>query len=110
LTGYAEPTRHSSPIGRYVMATAEHREPCDSRGSCTVLGAPGGGIPPGDSTFATKAIEALRPWMSASPQKRTISRPTRHVRLVPKADSCTAAKMRAIRSPRRRVRVDCQRY
>src|SRR5262245_35633507 len=50
LTGYAEPTRHSSPIGRYVMATAEHREPCDSRGSCTVLGAPGGGIPPGDST------------------------------------------------------------
>src|SRR6516162_8858627 len=32
------------------MATAEHREPCDSRGSCTVLGAPGGEIPPGDST------------------------------------------------------------
>jgi hypothetical protein len=39
-------------IGRYVMATAEHREPCDSRGSCTVLGAPGGEIPPGDSTPA----------------------------------------------------------
>src|ERR1700757_2249800 len=37
LTGYAEPTQHSSPIGRYVMATAEHREPCDSRGSCTVV-------------------------------------------------------------------------
>src|ERR1700747_648018 len=50
LTGYAEPTQHSSPIGRYVMATVEHREPCDSRGSCTVLGAPGGEIPPGDST------------------------------------------------------------
>jgi hypothetical protein len=32
-------------------ATAEHREPCDSRGSCTVLGAPGGEIPPGDSTY-----------------------------------------------------------
>src|SRR5262244_2815935 len=31
--------------------TAEHREPCDSRGSCTVLGAPGGEIPPGDSTW-----------------------------------------------------------
>jgi hypothetical protein len=31
------------------MATAEHREPCDSRGSCTVLGAPGGEIPSGDS-------------------------------------------------------------
>src|SRR5215472_7429532 len=55
LTGYAEPTRHFLPIGRYVMATAEHREPCDSRGSCTVLGAPGGGIPPGDSTLADKA-------------------------------------------------------
>src|SRR6202163_2343818 len=49
-TGYAGPTPRSSHIGRYVMATAEHREPCDSRGSCTVLGAPGGEIPPGDST------------------------------------------------------------
>src|SRR5262249_38363925 len=53
LIGYAEPTRHSSPIGRYVITTAEHREPCDSRGSSTVLGAPGGGIPPGDSTSAS---------------------------------------------------------
>src|SRR5262245_20351100 len=34
------------------MATAEHREPCESRGSCTVLGAPGGEIPPGDSPKA----------------------------------------------------------
>ena len=34
------------------MATAEHREPCESRGSRTVLGAPGGEIPPGDSTEA----------------------------------------------------------
>jgi hypothetical protein len=48
--GFAAPTPHSLPIGRYVMATAEHREPCDSRGSCTVLGAPGGEIPPGDSS------------------------------------------------------------
>src|SRR6185436_16279575 len=54
LTGYAVPTPRSSHIGHYVMATAEHREPCDSRGSCTVLGAPGGEIPPGDSTFATE--------------------------------------------------------
>src|ERR1700720_2297163 len=52
-TGYAGPTQHSLLIGRYVMATAEHREPCDSRGSCTVLGAPGGEIPPGDSSFST---------------------------------------------------------
>ena len=36
-----------------VQATAEHREPCDSRGSCTVLGAPGGKIPPGESTLAS---------------------------------------------------------
>ena len=33
-------------------ATAEHREPCDSRESRTVLGAPGGEIPSGDSTTA----------------------------------------------------------
>src|SRR5438309_11069737 len=52
LTGFAVPTQHSLLIGRYVMATAEHREPWDSRGSCTVLGAPGGEIPPGDSSFA----------------------------------------------------------
>src|SRR5262249_43924542 len=52
LTGYAVPTRRSLLIGRYVMATAEHREPCDSRGSCTVLGAPGGETPPGDSTHS----------------------------------------------------------
>src|SRR4029077_65440 len=49
-TGYTVPTQYSLLIGRYVMATAEHREPCDSRGSCTVLGAPGGEIPPGDSS------------------------------------------------------------
>src|SRR5436190_19656979 len=47
---YAVPTQHSSPIGHSVMAMAEHREPCDSRGSCTVLGAPGGETPPGDSS------------------------------------------------------------
>src|SRR5215470_1429226 len=51
-TEYAGPTQHSLLIGCYVMAMAEHREPCDSRGSCTVLGAPGGEIPPGDSTSA----------------------------------------------------------
>ena len=34
------------------MAAAEHREPCESRGSCTVLGARGGEIPPRDSPTA----------------------------------------------------------
>src|SRR6516165_433352 len=32
------------------MATAEHREPYEPRGSRTDLGAPGGESPPGDST------------------------------------------------------------
>ena len=31
------------------LPTVEHREPYESRGSRTVLGAPGGEIPPGDS-------------------------------------------------------------
>jgi hypothetical protein len=34
------------------VPTAEHREPCESRGSRTVLGARGGEIPPRDSPFA----------------------------------------------------------
>src|SRR5262245_48282189 len=56
-TGYAGLTQHSLRIGHYVMATAEHREPCDSRGSCTVLGAPGGEIPPGDSASTTDEVK-----------------------------------------------------
>src|SRR5271165_6063678 len=50
LTGFAVQIRFSSLTGSYVMATAEHREPYESRGSRTVLGAPGGESPPGDST------------------------------------------------------------
>src|SRR5262249_2241471 len=49
LTGYAASIRCSSLTGSYAMETAEHREPYESRGSRTVLGAPGGEIPPGDS-------------------------------------------------------------
>src|SRR5216684_6916269 len=52
LTGFAVQIRLSSLTGSYVMATAEHREPYESRGSRTVLGAPGGESPPGDSTRA----------------------------------------------------------
>src|SRR6266513_672273 len=59
LTGSAVPTQRSSLIGHYVMATAEHREPYDSRGSCMVLGAPGGEIPPGDSTLASDRHTAI---------------------------------------------------
>ncbi len=36
-----------------LAATAEHREPCEARVSRTVLGAPGGEIPPGDSPCVT---------------------------------------------------------
>ena len=34
--GIAAQHQRSSLIGSYVMATAEHREPCELRGSCTV--------------------------------------------------------------------------
>jgi hypothetical protein len=45
------------PVAR--VPTVEHREPCESRGSRTVLGAPGGEIPPGDSTFASIRVCSL---------------------------------------------------
>src|SRR2546429_8142806 len=61
LIGFAAQIRRSSLTGSYVMETAEHREPCESRGSRTVLGAPGGEIPPGDSTNSTLLAEATRP-------------------------------------------------
>src|ERR1700730_5959780 len=52
LTGYAEQIQRSLPTGSSAMETAEHREPYESRGSRTDLGAPGGESPPGDSTIA----------------------------------------------------------
>src|SRR6267378_3452684 len=52
LTGYAEQIQRSLPTGGSAMETAEHREPYESRGSRTDLGAPGGESPPGDSTRA----------------------------------------------------------
>src|ERR1700730_9219455 len=51
LTGYAEQIQCSLPTGGSAMETAEHREPYESRGSRTDLGAPGGESPPVDSTF-----------------------------------------------------------
>src|SRR5271157_5790462 len=53
LIGFAAQIRRSSLIGSCAMETAEHREPCESRGSRTDLGAPGGEIPPGDSTLTS---------------------------------------------------------
>src|SRR6266550_8748522 len=63
LIGFAVQTQRSSLTGSYVMETAEHREPCESRGSRTVLGARGGEIPPRDSTNPV-SLEVSR----ASPQ------------------------------------------
>jgi len=67
LPGCAGRIRRSSPIGRYAMETAGHRVPCDSRRSCTVLGAPGGEIPSGDSTQAVY----LNPRLSVATFKLT---------------------------------------
>src|SRR5256885_7556045 len=59
LIGFAVQTQRSSLTGSYVMETAEHREPCESRGSRTVLGARGGEIPPRDSTVCHSVRRAL---------------------------------------------------
>ena len=53
-------TRISLHTGCYVMGAAEHREPCESRGSRTVLGAPGGETPPGDSTISAQVERLVR--------------------------------------------------
>src|SRR6266446_6773828 len=78
LIGFAAQIRRSSLTGSYVMETAEHREQCESRGSRTVLGAPGGEIPPGDSTFSSDrpAPDALA--MSASLRSRPNGRNGAH--------------------------------
>src|SRR5260370_5711482 len=67
LIGFAAQIRRSLLTGSYVMETAEHREPCESRGSRTVLGAPGGEIPPGDSTNSTELAKARISFLSAMP-------------------------------------------
>jgi hypothetical protein len=59
LIGFAAQIRRSSLIGSCAMDAAEHREPCESRGSCTDLGAPGGEIPPGDSTLSRPRVLLL---------------------------------------------------
>jgi methylmalonyl-CoA mutase cobalamin-binding subunit len=65
LIGFAVQIQLCSLTGSYVMATAEHREPYESRGSRTVLGAPGGGIPPGDSTQKRKGSQRVHVFRSA---------------------------------------------
>jgi hypothetical protein len=46
------PTQLYSRTGRWEKLEAEHRERCEARVSCTVLGGPGGESPPGHSTGA----------------------------------------------------------
>src|SRR6516164_6873853 len=71
-----EPVDEAKPF----KATAEHREPCDSRESCTVLGAPGGEIPSGDSTnLAARSRsrewpESARLAHSPEPRRRSLDR------------------------------------
>jgi hypothetical protein len=67
------------------VPTVEHREPCESRGSRTVLGAPGGEIPPGDSTFATGLVRGENRSMSAILRLR---RPARRMPPVEKGRFC----------------------
>src|SRR6266699_4496895 len=76
LSGFAVQIRPSSLTGSYAMATAEHREPYESRGSRTVLGAPGGESPPGDSTKAEEL--SLSVCFPAYPRKRTLGISARH--------------------------------
>src|SRR5580704_10450099 len=79
LTGYAEQIQRSLPTGSSAMETAEHREPYESRGSRTDLGAPGGESPPGDSTRrAVPAADAERPLsVSKAVALRPANRPCR---------------------------------
>src|SRR6516165_8153360 len=67
LSGFAAQIQLCSLTGSYVMATAEHREPYESRGSRTVLGARGGEIPPRDSTFSPESSFPRGRRMSAQP-------------------------------------------
>ena len=66
-------------------STAEHRQPCEPRGSSTVLGAPGGEIPPGDSPImrpiSDTRVRSLAPGCSALFTNGAGSFPSRPLRL-----------------------------
>ena len=73
--GCAARIQHSLPIGHYATATAEHREPYELRGSRTVLGAPEGESPSGDSSKGE--ILRLSIALPSYPGERTFG-PCRH--------------------------------
>ena len=70
LSGFAAQIQPCSLTGSYVMATAEHQEPYESRGSRTVLGARGGEIPPRDSTTVR-----ISPGKRSAPSRRIDPKP-----------------------------------
>src|SRR5260370_41888529 len=84
--GCAARIQHSLPIGDYATATAEHREPYESRGSRPVLGAPEGESPSGDSSFPDIGADwrDVRYALSGA----DIPQPSRHVRNGPGAEIC----------------------
>src|SRR5215475_12721708 len=83
-SGFAVQIRLSSLTGSYVMATAEHREPYESRGSRTVLGAPGGESPPGDSPHPEElAVSTTSPHYPDRQTQRRIRSVPRHYRTTP---------------------------
>ena len=79
LSGFAVSIQVYSLIGSYVMATAEHREPYELRGSRTCLGARGGEIPPRNSTFSTGTRPAIGPGTSVVPPKAEVKSGDRHL-------------------------------
>jgi hypothetical protein len=98
--GYVGEIQHSSPIGPYAMATAEHREPCESRGSCTVLGAPRSEIPPGDSSCGREQVQQILAQHSKSAPTAFDARNAAHGQAVhvrsKRARSCKCLRLAAI--------------
>src|SRR6516165_9705128 len=82
LSGFAAQIQLCSLTGSYVMATAKHREPYESRGSRTVLGARGGEIPPRDSTpffpLDPPVQEHISYWKGDVMSQASIYPPTRY--------------------------------
>ena len=96
--------KREEPVGeaKPFNATAEHREPCDLRGSCTVLGAPGGEIPSGDSTIA---VVGGRPRKS-----RLLALSASHGPLISTLPSCVNWRPLIFRSVMLSNRVRCRQY
>src|SRR5262249_52929373 len=82
LSGFAAQIQLYSLTGSYVMATAEHREPYESRGSRTVLGARGGEIPPRDSTNSVLRRSQLNVRNAPCKQTSALQKPMRRSKLL----------------------------